>query len=325
MRLLAIALFALPVFAQHSQFSMTPASGNVIGGTVVTITGDLLPHNYDVYFDFNRALAVTRVDDHTLVAIAPPHVAGVSTIGLRVFGVGVPTGLTFEYTGDSRAAFERFLLPVFTPPIPGAFGSEFRTDFDAINLVAYYGMRIFGLNDGCCGSPYNPRLPAHLGQWGNPEANAAMPALVPNGTPGRFAYVSKEHALGFEANLRAYDTSRSAENFGTEIPVVRGGDFKTEKFALLGVPLDPRFRNTLRIYGYEEGLTVTIQGLGGTRTVTLTGATDTFTPAYAQISDFPTGTGVTDVIIDAGAGTGVWAFITVTNNETQHITTITPR
>ena len=60
MRLLAIALFALPLFAVHSQFSMTPASGNVIGGTAVTITGDLLPHDYKVYFDGNEALAVTR-------------------------------------------------------------------------------------------------------------------------------------------------------------------------------------------------------------------------------------------------------------------------
>ena len=323
--LLFFLILSSPLAAQVP-LSIAPAEGNVMGGTTVTIRGELLPHEYTVYFDSVRALSATRVDATTIVAVTPPNVTGTSNVILQVFGVNTDPGLRFTYTGDPRAAFERFLLPVFTPPVPGAFGSEFRTDFDARNLSMYYGMPVFGLSDACCGGPIDPRRPAHLGGYDYLHGIGSFAgALVPNGTPGRFAYVEKERAWGFNPNLRAYDTSRSAENFGTEIPVVRGGEFRTETFALLGVPLDPRFRNTLRIYAYEA-VTVRIQGLGGTRTVQLSGSNDAFTPFYAQISDFPTGSGVTDVIIERpGVGTGVWAFITVTNNETQHITTIAPR
>ena len=321
-RLLLLLLFALPLFAQ---FTISPAQGPVTGGTSVTIRGDLLPHAYEVYFDANKALSTTRVDERTLVAVAPPHIAGRSRVLLEVYGFKTDPGLTFEYTGNSAASFERFLLPVHTPPVPGAFGSEFRTDFDAINLALYYGMYVYGLRDLCCGGPYNPRVPVWIGPWNDLHSDGTLPELIPNGTPGRFVYVAREHAHGFSANLRAYDTSRSAENFGTEVPVVRASEFTVEPFALLGVPRDARFRKTLRIYAAEPTI-VTVKGLGAPRTVTLTGGGDPFTPAYAQISDFPEGTGVTDVILEpTWAGMGVWAFITVTNNETQHITTILPR
>jgi hypothetical protein len=322
MRLLLATLLALPLFAQ-TPYSISPSQGNVIGGELVTIKGDLLPHDYEVYFDYTRSTFTTRVDASTLLAVAPPHVAGTAKISLLVYGVTVPTPLTFDYVGESRAAFERFLLPVFTPPIQGAFGSEFRTDLDAINLSFSDDMLIYGLSDACCGGPIDPARPVLLGLWGTEESNGELPALVPNGTPGRFAYVALDMAVGFEANLRAYDTSRSAENFGTEIPVVRGAEFRHEPFALLGVPLDPAFRKTLRLYAQNPTI-VTIQGLGAPRTVMLTGSTDTFTPAYAQISDFPSGTGVTDVIVEVPGGAEVWAMITVTNNATQHITTIAP-
>ena len=58
-----------------------------------------------------------------------------------------------------------------------------------------------------------------------------------------------------------------------------------------------------------------------------------FEPAYAQFTDFPVpvdprSTSTIQVTIeqpqDIIAGPPMWAFITVTNNETQQITTITP-
>src|SRR6185295_2169147 len=86
MKLPLATLLALPLFAQPP-YSISPSQGNVIGGEVVTIKGDLIPHDYEVYFDYTRALFTTRVDDTTLVAAAPPHVAGTAKIVLLVYGV----------------------------------------------------------------------------------------------------------------------------------------------------------------------------------------------------------------------------------------------
>lgn len=319
MKRLALLLFiALPLFGQT--YSIEPASGSIRGGEMVIIHGNFpLGQTYEVYFDTIRVRSIGLTDDgDALVVNTPVHVPGRSKVTLKVNGTTVDPGLTYEFTGYLSVAFERVLLPVFTPPIAGAFGSEFRTELDVVNTAAE-PVSIFGLTP-CCGGAGNPRVPLML------PGRAALPVLVSNGAPGRFVLVPREEVDRLTANLRAYDTSRSAENFGTEVPLARmNRDFTSQPFALLGVPLDARFRKTLRIYAEDPNL-VTIRGLGPVRTVMLAGNTDMFTPAYAEISDFPSGTGLTDVIIEPGrAGAGVWAFITVTNNETQHITTITPR
>ena len=318
-RLAILLFFALPLFAQTPPYSIEPASGSVVGGDLVIIKGNFpMTQTYEIYFDAIRIRSIGFSDDGDVLVInTPPHLPGRSKVTLRVNGVLVDPGLTFEFTGYVGLPFERVLLPVFTPPIAGAFGSEFRTELDVVNTAAE-PVSIYGLTT-CCGGAVDPRIPFML------PRRIALPVLIANGAPGRFALVPRDQVQHLTANLRAYDTSRSSENFGTEVPVARmTKDFTTEPFALLGVPLDARFRKTLRIYA-EDPNVVTIRGLGAPRTVTLTGNTDMFTPAYAEISDFPAGTGLTDVIIEpTRAGAGVWAFITVTNNETQHITTIAP-
>jgi hypothetical protein len=65
--------------------------------------------------------------------------------------------------------------------------------------------------------------------------------------------------------------------------------------------------------------------------VHLSGATNPFEPAYAEIGDFPVGAGDVRVTIHTWSRLGhipnppVWAFLSVTNNDTQMITTITPQ
>jgi hypothetical protein len=55
-----------------------------------------------------------------------------------------------------------------------------------------------------------------------------------------------------------------------------------------------------------------------------------FDPAYAQFSDFPSNVGEISVVLtppapgEAGFATPYWAFLSVTNNDTQFITTIRP-
>jgi hypothetical protein len=126
-------------------------------------------------------------------------------------------------------------------------------------------------------------------------------------------------------------------NFGTEIPVVREREMTSRSLDLVAVPTDSRFRRTLRIYAtgptflwvnFTDGAE-TFQ-----RTVTLAAGGDGFEPAYAELSDFPTfasGAKQATVTIEAPPTASpfpqppYWAFISVTNNDTQVITTITPQ
>lgn len=132
-----------------------------------------------------------------------------------------------------------------------------------------------------------------------------------------------------------HDVSRANLNFGTEIPLVRFRDMEELNIALLGVPTEPGFRNTLRIYGTTGmRIIVTVQGRDPV-IVALPQPENDFEPAYAVFTDFPVGAGTLWVRLEAlPAASGpsppiyfgnFWAFITVTNNETQAISTITPQ
>ncbi|HUP60824.1 MAG TPA: IPT/TIG domain-containing protein [Thermoanaerobaculia bacterium] len=152
---------------------------------------------------------------------------------------------------------------------------------------------------------------------------------------GRIFFVSKGHDKDLAGNIRVRDVTRQASSHGVEVPVVHRSEFTEETISLLGVPIDPRFRNTLRIYGLERGENFVNVTVGGTlHQLPLVGTSDLFTPAVITFTDFPqaalTGALTTiTVTVDAprgaeGVGTPIWAFISVTNNETQEITTITP-
>lgn len=332
--ILFLLLLTVPLFAQV-QYSVTPARGPVAGGNEVILKGSFGGPYYSVYF--GHALAPAElVDRSTLRITAPPHLPGPAELTLFEVDVLLPTGVTYTYEGRPEAAFEPLLLPVFVPPTRGAFGSEFRTDFRA-RLVKEPSALLYGLRLQCC--PTLPPETAHELEPYRPELEPED--FVPSGTPGALVYVSKEEARRVVLNLRAYDTSRSAENFGTEIPIVPASAFAKgwDGITLIGIPSDPRFRNTLRIYGYGDGatqLTVTIEGENGLvveHEVDLPSQPDLFHPGYVELTSFPADAGMLRVSIAPVVPPisapipppDRWAFISVTNNETQHITLITPQ
>jgi hypothetical protein len=48
-----------------------------------------------------------------------------------------------------------------------------------------------------------------------------------------------------------WDLSRAAETAGSEIPIVRENRFTTGTIALLGIPVAPHYRHTLRVYDFD--------------------------------------------------------------------------
>ncbi|HEX6086639.1 MAG TPA: IPT/TIG domain-containing protein [Thermoanaerobaculia bacterium] len=316
--LIALLLAALPLSAAHIPYSLSPASGPKSGGTTVILRGTFSNASQDVLFGGVRSPSVTRLDEHTVSAVAPAHFGDAVEVEIFERAVRLPAELTYTYRGDAPfEQFERLLLPIFLPPIQGAFGSEFRTYLRLSGVE----MELFGLLPGSTPYPIGP-FPTS--------------APAPNGgTPGRFIYAPKDGVKTLAATLRVADTSRSAENFGTELPIVRASDFVEDVLVLHGVPTDPRFRNTLRIYARDEGLlSIHIESESVSRQVQLrkNDLNDPFEPAYAVFTDFPVGRGELRVTLEGPSARGpsppiyylpFWGFVSVTNNETQHITTIT--
>lgn len=325
-RLIASLLFAVPAFAEPVILSVTPNHGPAAGGTEVRIVGRELtscipmPNTCTDHVLFGVFPAETRViDDNTVVAIAPPNMPGPVHVSFRDAFLQD----AFTYEGEvPEAAFERILLPLLTPPVRGAFGSEFRTE---LRLTGTQNMfYLWGL-DYC--PPHSPVLCIDLGDPIIIEPRPEPPPdwVIYSGTPGRFLAVPINDVRHVAASLRVYDVTRSSFNFGTEIPIVRYSDFST-RVVLLGVPTAEGFRNTLRIYSDRPtSATVTVEGQAPV-TVTLRGGETLFDPAYAAFSAFPRNAGALRVTIDSpDPAVKLWAFVSVTNNATQLISTISPQ
>lgn len=164
-------------------------------------------------------------------------------------------------------------------------------------------------------------------------------------------------------NARVRDITRAASSAGTEIPVVRELDFTSYDILLLDIPSDARFRSNLRIYGgmmhfsaerrlIHPGGSVTLEiydsrdisspPLVQTRVElsapeTVSGSTHLVRPAYHSIGDlvaqFPQLATVPSYTIRIRTGQPLtsppvelttWAFVTITNNDTQEVTTVSP-
>jgi hypothetical protein len=325
--------------------SVSPATGPTNGGTQVTIKGTAfgtcpncspaLPPF--VSFGDGPMVMSQMVDTTTLIVTTPPHPSGTVNVRVSQWDGEAELPNAFTYAGDFPAdAMERILLPLLTPPVFGGFGSEFHTDLRIEQRwpVSIAPVTIYGLKPACHLSPCPPWDPNHglAVHSGSPIVSAD---LVADGSPGRFMYVDDHQVDLLTMNLRVHDVSRASLNFGTEMPIVRERDFidPFQEIVLIGVPSGPAFRNTLRIYGSKAGrATITVEG-EEPQYVELQGGSSPFEPVYAIFGDFPPGDTTprrVTISLDNGSGSPAlrapfWAFITVTNAETQMITTITPQ
>jgi IPT/TIG domain-containing protein len=307
-----------------------PLSGPAGGGTKVTITGTGFttcincspPVPPRVFFGDTEAIRVNHVSETKLEAFAPPHAGGYVAIRVVLFDdTQATSNVAFLFDASADDGVERVLIPLFVPPLAGQNGAEFHTDFRIVN-ERDAPVTVNGLTTD--GSTFVV----------NGEVTPA-----PIGSPGRFITVSSDQHDQLWMNLRAYDTSRAADNFGTQIPLPREKDFiRGEEIVLSNVPTDPKFRSTLRIYATSDpgtiAITITAHGDIDTRHITLRPGSNEFEPAFATFTDFPINAGPIRVAISSppqelifpprSVPPPMWAFISVTNNETQMITTITP-
>lgn len=253
--------------------------------------------------------------------------------------------------------YDVLLVPVFFFGA-GAHGSDWETRIDMVSSdEATADMPVPLFNEPfeeTCGTPdgrIEPRFTRSVCR------EFASPA-------GLLVYVPREvdqKKVQFKARIR--DLSRQATSAGTEIPVLRESDFRVEPFYLLNVPSDARFRANLRVYGGLETFSPEFRFIypsGGVVGLEIYDSRDLLTPivnttldlsapqsiegsgvltqpAYVSIGDlvatYPQLANVPEYtiriepyqsIVDPPREESVWAFVSITNNDTEQVTTITP-
>ncbi len=252
--------------------------------------------------------------------------------------------LTALLSQSALPELERILLPVYSPvPIKGAYGSEWNFVLTMRN------------DSGETSLLFPPDCPPGT----NPGLCAAQRLLSPGTTrkislygtrPGPVVVsVTKALVAKIFIQLRVSERSREHESYGTDLPVVRSRDLRTAPSEILDVPLDDRFRVTLRLYAddvKEPSLLrvhVVNDTTGGAKEFLFRVERPVFPPGFppdepyeyphffaevANLTQYPEiqGTGNLRVeIAPATPGLRYWAFVTVTNNSSQHITTLVPR
>jgi hypothetical protein len=169
-----------------------------------------------------------------------------------------------------------------------------------------------------------------------------------NGVDGHFLYVPNALAHVAKMSLRVRDTSQNAGSLGDDVPVVRV-DQGGQDITIVDVPLDERYRSMLRIYAFTPepmrvGVTVLPES-GDTPyakfDVVLHGILTTdFVPfpphpAYIALDPIPpaaraAGGRVRIELTNYGANVSpplanIWAFVSLTNNQTNQVTIVTPK
>lgn len=239
-----------------------------------------------------------------------------------------------------RSKYEQVLVPViFLQVMSGANGSLWQTEFAGRNGAATDVAAFQTAGDGIEPTVLASGQTFHL----RPRRDYQNPA-----NPGVFIYVEKERAAAVSFSLRLRELSVQPEDF-VELPVVRERDFSSTTTQFLDVPTNTATRAHLRIYGasstngggnlivrlfdgdtklYEQNVTLT--PAGGAATLPSDSAFPN-NPAYAELTNLrqlPNVGAHTTIRVEiepVSPGLRYWSFISVTNNVTQRVSTITPQ
>lgn len=276
------------------------------------------------------AAPVVSRDCGLVQVTAPPHAAGAVDVTVKSGEETLTARAALRYVDPAAApddsAFERVLVPLLYEG-PGAYGSQWVTEGRMYPMGTARPLRWLNdaLREECAIGPCEGH-DVDLTRFGNHPA-------------GLLLFIPRDMGE-VEAKTFARDVSREHASWGVQVPIVRENDFTRDReMRFPDVPFTAPYRALLRVYGVDAAAShVRVRAGGRERIVTLTGACGFYVtpcnsaqPAFAAVDlleAFPelAGTGRASVAVGPSASRALryWAFVSVTNNATQHVTLITP-
>ena len=225
--------------------------------------------------------------------------------------------------------YDRYLLPVTPSTVYCGYESRY------ITRLYMYNNSAVKMSPVCFSANCEP-LEARRGQIvEGPQIMVPLPSWM---------YVPKDASPNVTAKLLVESSHNGGDDrFYTEIPVVRESDFR-DQIELLGVRVDPEFRQTLRIFGrdIDAGTTVhmEIYDINTGRVVHVHRHTMYQYPIdeFSELSSGPSFSmecnlreldrGLVGqqyrIVLVPDRAAKIWGFISVTNNKTQHFYNILP-
>jgi hypothetical protein len=312
--------------ATHSPQLVACSRSNLAAGVTSQLTVSVTAPQHDGSYPFNARISAEQYADASL-----DNQQSFAT--LQVGG------------GTPAAAWTRFLVPLIPTETPGANGSLWKTETTMLirsDTPVTVEPSPCDLLQPCDGETSLPtQVPFSIAGGGF--------SFGPGDRGGQFIYVPAADAPKIALNSRVWDLSRVAQTAGSEIPIVRESRFTTTTIALVGIPVAPHYRHTLRIYGLEgrAGARVAIRLYANDETQPRAATTAVLTlspyartttsenlpthPGYLELKPaalLPSMEGITSLHIEVDpldAGDHLWSFVSVTNNDTHHVTTISAR
>lgn len=332
----------LVVTDADAAFTVIPAVVPAGGGTVdIVATSSDRPlitcatgacETVAVFFGDSRAVG-TVIDQLHVRVTAPPRDRGVVDVTVGEGTERLVSRLALWYTSAGEVpdpqSYETVLLPlVFNGP--GAFGSEWRSEIYVRNNHQFATVSPARAIEFCPEIPVLINPPPPCGTHIPAESTFWLNAT--NRPRGLLLHLPRafEDFVSFSAVVR--DVSRADISRGAELPVVREKDFRTGSVDFLNVPFgDSRYRIKLRVYVPDADvafLSYAVTGFSiesGGSLIARREALDE--PAFATV-DLPT-TPVIDaptrLRVHANGVGPFWAFLSITNNETQQVTILRPQ
>ncbi|HEX6101006.1 MAG TPA: hypothetical protein VF432_32110 [Thermoanaerobaculia bacterium] len=312
-------------------FHVTSSTVRVTGGETITLwrEADDCTTQSGVTIG-GVAVPVVSSDCMSVTVVAPPHAAGAVDVSARFGEAMLTTRAALRYVDPAAApdesAFERVLIPLLYDG-PGAYGSQWVTEGRIYPTETDQPLRwMHDVVKAECASASCEGNIVELMRFGNHPA-------------GLLLFLPRD--LGHvETDLFVRDTSRENASWGAQVPVVREPDFVRERtMRFPDIPFVAPYRALLRIYGVDAASShVRVFAGDRSRSLTLSGTCgfdvtpcNSARPAFAAIDlleTFPelAGRGRFSVaVVPIGAAAQRhWAFVSITNNETQHVTVVTP-
>lgn len=349
--LLSLALASIAAAEKHPTIAkLSPPSAVSSGGAEITITGSdlltdvvcVLPCPTTVTFG-NVTVPLKTESDTRLMVVTPAHAPGTVDLIVNIAGTVVEP-VPFTFTPDDDDAYEAVLVPTYIDGVlPGVGGSQWRTAFWLRNgNAAPIELAPWPCDSEVCTAGFPPVQAVAPGR----SLRSLPPPTEPaDGNPGRLVYVARNGAANVSFSLRFADVSRAPLDAGVELPIIREKELLDATSQLFNVPLGPSFRVLLRVYEINYSASrfrVTVYPQSETdeppvHSLELTATSSregTFRPkpSYVQFD-------ITRLLDEAKAwpetarieitpltpGSNYWAFVSLTNNETQTVTLVTPQ
>ena len=239
--------------------------------------------------------------------------------------------------------WRRILIPFTATDIHGFGGSLWKTK---ISMLAMADVELQPnncqkpLQEVCFGTPARRSL--DFREFGYLWSDFGHEARA------QFVYVHRDQESSVRMNARVYDVSREEETAGSEMPIVRERELTTDTISLLDIPLAAQYRHTLRIYDGDgrDGAKVAVEifaddeeepRLSYIQTLATPKpehfVTSSQLPAFPAYAELALGSlleldGIESLRIElrpVDADLRIWGLVSITNNNTHHVTMVTPQ